>query len=81
MQYPDHIEKPGDQALFAAVIRKRIERTPDDWYISDDGKTLYALLAGSYLWSMSAPDDANFHTMTAAKISVLIFDHLSKILD
>ena len=66
----------------AAAITERIQQTPNDYYISDDGKTLYALLAGSYLWSMKATTARmNFHLMTEAKIAMLIHDYLSVKLD
>ena len=34
------------KAAVNKAIRQRLERTPDGYYIPDDGKTLYALLAG-----------------------------------
>lgn len=63
--------------MIANAIRGRIAATPDDYYISDDGKTLWALLAGEYLWSMPAPDGQNFHPMTEARIALLIHENLS----
>lgn len=81
MHYPPNMDKDGEKSLFADTIKKRIERTPDDWYISDDGKVLYALLAGAYLWSMSAPEGTNFHTMNSTKIILLIQDELRNSLE
>ena len=65
----------------ADAITERIQQTPNDYYISDDGKTLYALLAGSFLWSMRAPAGLNFHLMTEAKIAVELYNYLSVKLD
>jgi hypothetical protein len=65
----------------ADAITERIQQTPNDYYISDDGKTLYALLAGSYLWSMKATTGMNFHLMTEAKIALEIHNYLSVKLD
>lgn len=62
----------------AEAIRARIAATPDDYYISDDGETLWALLAGEYLWSMKVEPGKNFHAMTEAKIAVLIHENLSE---
>jgi len=60
------------------AIRGRIAATPDDYYISDDGETLWALLAGEYLWSMPVEPGKNFHQMTEAKIALIINTHLSE---
>jgi len=62
----------------ANAIHGRIAATPDDYYISDSGERLWALLAGEYLWSMPAPAGENFHAMTEAKIAMLIHDELAK---
>ena len=62
----------------AEAIRGRIAATPDDYYISDDGETLWALLAGEYLLSMKVEPGKNFHAMTEAKIAVLIHENLSE---
>jgi hypothetical protein len=72
------INVDNEQDRIANVIRNRIANCPDDYYITDAGTTLYALLAGEYLWSMSAPYGQNFHLMTEAKIALLIHEELSK---
>lgn len=67
-----------ENIAISEAIWKRIEETPDDYYISDNGKVLYAILAGSWMWSFPAPDGTNFHTMQPTKIAMLIHEELSK---
>ena len=69
------------KAAVNKAIRQRLERTPDGYYITDDGKTLYALLAGEYLWSLDAPTASNFHLMSPEDIAAMIHDALSDQLD
>lgn len=72
------MDENEEQEIIADAIRKRIAATPDDYYIADNGHTLYALLGGYYMWSMPAPTGDNFHKMTETKIAMLIHDHLQK---
>jgi len=59
-------------------IIKRLERTPDDYYISDTGNMLYALLGGVFLWSVEAPEGHNFLLWPDAEIVSFIHETLSK---
>lgn len=69
---------PKEIDRISNVIRDRITNCPDDYYISDTGNYLHALLAGEFLWSMQPPPGQNFHLMTEAKIALLIHEELSK---
>jgi hypothetical protein len=68
----------SDIRVMESIIKKRLKDVPDDYYIHDSGKVLYALFGGTYLWSMEAPEGKNFHAMNSVDIATLINQNLSE---
>jgi hypothetical protein len=67
-----------EQRAVAKAIQARLLNTPDDYYIHDSGKVLYALLAGTFVSSLDAPEGTNFHLMQPTDIAQLIHAHLNE---